>query len=183
MRLKGGLRLAALVALSFMAALHPSRAFADAQSIKTMCDDGQFDKDINNANSDWMRQLMTGAHNINTMFPIEPALNQCVQNLMQTFSKFPSLADPMNIASSLINPIIDNVISSTCSQVMGTVTSAQTALTNLTKICIPMPSFNINLDLPTYNATACSGGTQISPISGWSSPQISSPTFNQYQSQ
>jgi len=115
---------------------------------------------------------------LHTLYPIANALTACVQNIMNIMQKMPNFANPSGIATAIITQLIVSVVNSTCSQIMGTITSIQTSLTNMTKICIPLPHFN-GLDLPTFNAPSCSGGLVISPIQSWTAnPPIIRTTIN-----
>jgi hypothetical protein len=118
------------------------------------------------------QQLSALVHNISTLFPIAPALNACVQNIMNAFKLLPGLGNPIAFAASMVTNLLTGIINQVCSQIMGVITQAQTALTNMTKICLPLPKFNLKLDLPTFSAPSCSGGTSFSPIttSSGSSP-------------
>jgi hypothetical protein len=172
----------ALVLLSVFALFAPHKAYAlDPPSVALKCDDGSFDNDMATQRSAFAQQKFNLAHNINTMFPIIPAMNQCVQNIMNVMAKLPNLASPLGIASAIINPILQSIISSVCSQVMGVITQAQNAITQYAKICLPMPKFNFKLDLPTFNAQACSGGLVISPLTNFTSPAHASYNYQQYQ--
>ena len=182
MRAKSESWVLALALLSFLAVFMPHQARADVTPITTMCNDGSRDANTANNRSAHSQAIFVLGHNINTMFPLIPAYNQCIQNLENILVKLPNLADPWNIAQAVIAPIVQGLIGNICSQIMSTITSAQNAITQLTKICLPMPKFDIKLDLPTFKAQACSGGIVISPITGFTSPARPFQGYSQYQS-
>jgi len=114
-----------------------------------------------------LQRTATKTQNLSTLFPVAPALSACVQNIMNLMKQTPNFADPGGIVGPIVSNMITSLIGQTCSSLMGTITSAQGAITDLAKICIPLPKFN-GLDLPTFSAPSCSSGTPISLISGWS---------------
>ena len=113
--------------------------------------------------------LFAAAHNVNTMFPVAPAMNQCLTTLMNAFSALPGLADPLGVAGAAVAGLLTGIVGQICSQIMGEVTSVQNSLLNMTKICLPMPSFG-GIDLPQWNQQGCSGGLQLNFLTGFAAP-------------
>jgi hypothetical protein len=171
MREKCGFWAIALAFLSFLVVLAPHQAYADPLPPGTSaCDSAKAQMDTNVAQnrSNHAQDLMLRAHNINTLFPIVPALNQCMQNLMTLMQQLPTLADPMNVAGTIVSQLVMGIINQICSQLMGEITQIQNLISSYAKVCLPLPQFN-GLDLPTFKSQTCSGGMQIGLISGWSS--------------
>ncbi|MGB9153054.1 MAG: hypothetical protein WCD70_08205, partial [Alphaproteobacteria bacterium] len=134
-----------------------------------------------NTNSDAeAQQLFTAATNVGSAFPIAPAMNQCLTNLMNIFSELPTLADPLGLVGGAVTGLITGLIGQVCSAVIATITSAQNALLNLTKICLPLPTFG-GIDLPQLTEPTCAGGLQLNFLSGFASPSATAAyNYSQY---
>ena len=115
--------------------------------------------------------LFTAAHNIGTAFPIIPAGNACMQNLLAAMSGLPGLADPLGVVTTAIGGLLTGILGQVCSQVMGEITSIQNSLLNLTKVCLPMPKFG-GIDLPKWNQQSCSGGLQLNFLTAFGAPSV-----------
>jgi hypothetical protein len=112
------------------------------------------------------------AKNVNTQYPIVPAVDQCLANITMLITKLGSLgsvADPLNLASAVVNSIISsmitNLINGVCATIMSEITSVINSVVNLAKVCIPLPKFG-SFSLPAFSQSACSGGAQINLLNG-----------------
>lgn len=191
MREKCGFLVGALALLSFLVIMMPSQAYAiteqtnigvaspgvvpGVQPINTPNCPGAANggNGLDNAArtnlTAYTEMLFAAAHNVNTMFPIAPAMNQCLTNLMNVFSALPGLADPLGLVGAAIASLLTGIVGQICSQVMGVVTAAQNSLLNITKICLPMPRFG-GIDLPQWNQPGCTGDLQLNFLSGFAAP-------------
>lgn len=132
----------------------------------------------NRANQQALNNL---AHNISTLYPVMSAWNACVQSLMTILQGLPNLSDPFGLTGSIITTLIAGVINGACSLAMSTVTQLENVLKSELTICLPLPSFGLNMS-PSFSATTCSGGLQLSLISGFSQhPEYSTYGYSQYQ--
>jgi hypothetical protein len=140
------------------------------------------DNDARTNNAAHTQYLFIAAHNANTQFPLLPAMNQCMKNLMSFFQQLPSLSDPLNIAnaifSALISNIITNIIGQVCQSILGDLTAIKQMVTNMASICLPIP--NLSFGLPAFSQNSCSGGSFSIGLPslgiGWSMPGSGSGT-------
>lgn len=153
-----------------------------AASISTMCDDGSFDKTVQNNRSAFNQGLLTHAENISTFFPVASTMSSCVQQLTTELASLPNLANPLSGGGGIVKALLDAIVSSTCSAAMDSISSVQTGITNLAKICVPLPQFNLSLDLPTLKTTQCAGNLQLSLTTGFVPQPTNLYSFTQYQS-
>ena len=154
----------------------PLQADADCEAVRGSANDPNAAYFTNKAAH--LQRQQASIQALHTLYPVANALSTCVQNIMSIMQKTPMLASPTGIAGAIVSALIVGIVNQVCSQVMGTITSVQPSLTNLVKICIPLPKFN-GLDLPKWNQPACSGGNlTISPITGWSAPSSVITTAN-----
>lgn len=113
------------------------------------------------------QDLLKAAMNASSQFPIVPAVNSCFQSITNMMKMLPIIADP-SAASGILSTIINNLVSMQCSQIMGTISSVSGGLSNMAKVCVPMPNFGfsgsgsgLNLNLPS----TCNGTTVLSTTS------------------
>jgi hypothetical protein len=152
-----------------------------ADTIAHMCDNGKFDQYVQNNRSAFEQGLLTHAHTISTMYPISSAMSSCVQQLTNTIASLPSLQNPLNAGGALNSGIMNGIIQGACSAALDTVTSAQNSVLNLSKICSPIPQFNLSIETPIFNTTSCSGSLEYSLMTGFVAPTTSIYTYSQYQ--
>jgi hypothetical protein len=124
---------------------------------------------------------INNAKNTAGAFP-PPDVNksQCIDNLLGAYNTFANgmkaFTMPAAIAGvigSVIAGQIDALLNQTCSAVMGSVTSLGSAASSIARICVPMPSFGLNLGIPNLNLPGCSGSVSVPLLTGtgpWSPP-------------
>ena len=159
--------LLALAFLSLLVIFAPQHAYADDAD---PCPKGNpIDTGAAVDNNKFQQEREIAIYNFNvTTFPLAKAANECVENLMKAFSLMPKLVDPLNLFNMIVDGFLMAILNQVCSGLMGMITSAQQSLVNLTKICLPLPSFG-PIIFPHFNAPACSGAITITPLS-FSSP-------------
>ncbi len=158
--------LLALAFLSLLVIFAPQHAYADDAD---PCPPGNIiDKGYALDNNKVQQEEQIAIYNFNDSFPLAKAANECVEKLMSLFSTLPTLADPLNLFNVAIMAFLNSILNQLCSAAMGVITSAQQALVNLTKICLPLPSFGA-ITVPHFSAASCSGAITITPLS-FSSP-------------
>ncbi len=189
MQKKPGFLVIALLLLAAVSAPQKSWASniptgADAPVATNDCPSGNATDEayFTNKSAD-MQRTAQNMFNINTLYPIATSANSCIGNLLNAFNKLPAIMSSPNpllaAITAVAGQIVSQVINSTCQSALGTVTSAQNALTNLTKICLPIPKFN-GLDLPTISAPSCSGGITVSPVSFSANSSFVQTSVNPY---
>jgi hypothetical protein len=140
-----------------------------------------------NNNSAQAQALFTVANNVGTLFPISSAINACLTNITSAIQSLSTIGsavpDPMGIIDGIVSTIVANiasqVINSTCSSIVASINSVQQSLLNITKICLPMPSFG-GFDVPQWNQQGCSGGTQFNLLTSTGVPS-SAAVYNYSQ--
>jgi hypothetical protein len=139
-------------------------------TVQDACSDGKWDTNNAQERSNFAQIQYQRAHNINTLFPMLPALNACVQQMTKLLQMLPTIGNPFDATSFIVTMVLNAVIGQVCSSIMGTVQSVENAITSMAKICLPMPHFN-GLDLPKFGSTSCSGALQLNFITGWGAQQ------------
>ncbi len=179
MRKKSGLWVVLLACLCFLAVMSPHQAHADASTID--CSAGNaIDAAVAHNRTAFQQELVNLANNINNMFPIAPALDACVNNAIKLITSLPGIGNPFGtVIAAALTQVINTLINSVCSQVMGEITSIQNAVVNLTKICLPLPDFG-SLRLPKFNVPGCSGGLALSPLGSFTPTQRPNINLMQY---
>jgi hypothetical protein len=199
MQAKSGFWIIALVLLSFLAVGIPHQVCAqtlpppqgtDPITIKATqpCDDLALDTAVQTQNTAFNQKRMTIAQNVNLMFPQIPALGQCVQTVMNLFTKIGSANPLSGLTSSILTGIINQVVSQACSAVTSQLTAITSAVSNLVKVCLPMPQFNLTLDSSILsglglNSPLCASGSNI-PLGGssFNSNPVPAVNYQTYQS-
>lgn len=161
----------ALAFLAFLSVLAPQQALA-AASVTDPCPPDTDKTFAHNLAAIEQDQSQTAAK-VAAQYPLPPVVNACVQNIMTISSQLPGLADPLSVLKAVETSIVNSVVNQACSQVLGSITSVQDSITNITKICLPIPTFGVDLNLPKFSASACTGGTQLSTLTPFSSANTS----------
>lgn len=91
------------------------------------------------------QDLLQSAMNASSQFPIVPAANACLNSITGMMKLLPAIADPASFAMGAVQMIINTLMTQVCSKVMQNISSVKDGLTNMTKICVPMPNFNLDL--------------------------------------
>jgi hypothetical protein len=172
-----------ICALSFLTVvITPFQARASAaDNISKMCDNGKIDQVIQNNRSAFEQSLLTHAHSISTMYPISSAMSSCAQRLMELISSLPSLENPLDAGNALNSVIMNSVTGASCDTALDSISSVQKSALNVSKICLPLPQFNLSLELPTLNVPSCSGSLEYSALTGFVAPPSAIYTYSQYQ--
>ena len=93
--------------------------------------------------------------------------NYCIANLVKIYQNFhestSSITDPLNIVNFIVEGAINTLVSQVCSAVTTELTTDLNSITALTKICVPLPRFNLG-GIPALHLSSCSGGMQFSMV-------------------
>jgi len=111
---------------------------------------------------------------------IDAAADYCVIRIIQAYQLFISMMGINPIIGALIaiaTNIIMGILNSVCSAVLSTVNTLEQSISALTRICIPIPAFGLNLNFGIKVPT-CTGGTGFSLI-GFNNPNALHPFSNQ----
>ena len=179
---KRGFWVVLLTLLALFAVAIPSHSFAQSMAsyvppppppngtsvvsggtVPDACADGSDWQASANAAAQGSAGRLAAAQAAGALFPPININTQCLQNLMKMFSALPS-ADPAGLLGAVLKLVMTQVqalLNQVCSQVMGDINALKNAVMQMAKICIPMPSFGLNLGLG-ISANSCTGGTAFS---------------------